>query len=268
MKHLTFLFFFITITFFSCNNNEESSKSTETITEEQKLINDYKQHPDSSVLFENLLQYYSENGQYDKGISTIDDAIKNDSLNARLWDIRSSLSIQKGDTMQAIRSLEKAIDLVPAPAMIVSLGALYAETRNPMALEMADALIIGDKAGAEKKAYFIKGLYYSFNNEKEKAIPFFDKCISIDYTFMEAYLEKAIALYDAGKYRASADVLEKAVKLQNGFERGYYYLGRAYEKLARIDDARNAYETAILYDKEYTEAIGALNALNNGTNKK
>jgi tetratricopeptide (TPR) repeat protein len=138
---------------------------------------------------------------------------------------------------------------------------LYAQTKNPLALEMADALLIGNKAGAEKEAYFIKGLYFSFRNEKEKSIIFFDKSLAISYTFMEAYLEKAIALYDLKKYNESIEVLKKAVTVQNNFDRGYYYLGRNFEKLNQPENAADAYQTALMYDPDYAEAKDALSKL-------
>ena len=126
---------------------------------------------------------------------------------------------------------------------------------------MAEALLYANKAGAEKEAYFIKGLYYSYNNEKEKAIPFFDKCININYTFMDAYLEKGIALYDLKKYSEAATVLQKAVMVQNNYDKGYYYLGRCFEKLNNKEDAIEAYKMALLYDPNYVEAQDALGKL-------
>ncbi len=254
-----------TLFLFSCADNEKkgADKSNKPADPpgEQALINDVEKYPDSAVLLEKLMQYYSDGENFDKAIATLNKVLAKDSTNARLWDIKSAFYLQKQDTIQAEKSLEAAIALRPEPQYIIGLGALYAQTKNPLALSMADALLIGDKAHAEKEAYFIKGLYYSFNNEKEKAIPFFDKCIALQYTFMDAYLEKAIALYDMAKYQESTAVLERAVTIQNSFDKGYFYLGKAYEKLNRRDDAAEAYRTALLYDPEYAEAKDALGRL-------
>jgi tetratricopeptide (TPR) repeat protein len=171
------------------------------------------------------------------------------------------VAAQKGDTALAIKALEKAIGILPDPQYIIAIGALYAETSNPLALDMADALLIGSKAKAEKEAYFIKGLYYSYKSEKEKSIPFFDKSIAASYTFMEAWLEKALALYDLKKYKEAADVLEKAITVQNNFDKGYYYLGQCYEKLNRTDEAIQAYQMALNYDPNYVEIKDALGRL-------
>ncbi|MCY7292858.1 MAG: tetratricopeptide repeat protein [Ferruginibacter sp.] len=222
--------FTITVFFAFCNTKQDVEPQNKMeLSQEDILKNAIKQYPDSFKLVENLSAYYLDVQNYDAALAQINNAIGKDSNNAQLRDYQSIIYAAKGDTTEAIISLEKAIVILPDPQYIIGLGALYAQTKNPMALAMADALLAADKAGAEKEAYFIKGLYYSYNNEKEKAIPFFDKCISIQYTFMNAYLEKGIALYDLKKYSEAATVLQTAVTLQNNFERGYYYLGRCFE---------------------------------------
>ena len=53
-------------------------------------------------------------------------------------------------------------------------------------------------------------------------------------------------------------VLEKAVKLNNSFEEGYYYMGRCFEKLNRKEDAIESYQTALIYAPDFSEAKEAL----------
>jgi len=259
MKSIFILVF--TVFLFSCNSNknpaEENSNSV-TVSKEDVLKEAIKKYPDSLTLVQNLSAYYLDLQNYDAAMSTINTAIAKDTNNAELRDNQSTIFAQKGDTANAIKSLEKAVDKLAAPQYIISLGALYAQSKNPQALAMADALLFANKANAEKEAYFIKGLYYSYINEKEKAIPFFDKCISINYTFMDAYLEKGIALYDLKRYREAATVLQKAVTIQNNYDRGYYYLGLCFEKLNNKEDAVQAYQMALTYDPNYEEAKVAL----------
>jgi tetratricopeptide (TPR) repeat protein len=122
---------------------------------------------------------------------------------------------------------------------------------------MADALLTS-KASAATEAYFIKGLYYSYNNEKERSIPFFDKCLQINYTYMNAYTEKALALCDLKKYTEALAVLDKGLTLQNNYDEGYYYKGQVLEKLNKPQEAIEAYQSALLYDPDYAEAKDAL----------
>ncbi len=243
-----------------CNGSKDNDKpiSTKKINEEDSLKNILKKYPDSLPLLQKMVSLSLEKENYTDALEVINNAIAKDSSNDNLWDMKSLVLLQKGDTTKAIDALKKAMDIFPHPNYIITLGELYAESHDPQALRMADALLIATKAHAEPQAYFIKGLYYTYKSEKEKAIPFFDKSIVADYNFAEAYLEKALALYDLKKYQDAATVLEKIVKLKNQFTDGYYYLGKCYEKLNRTEEAKEVYEIAIELNPDFVEAKDAL----------
>lgn len=245
----------------ACNGANESKEPADVenrSTIEDQLKASVKQFPDSLLLKENLIQYYRENGNYDGALHEVNRALQSDSANARLWDIKAILHSENEDTAAAINAFEKAVDIVAEPADIISLATLYAQTKNSKALELADALLLADRAKADKEAVFIKGLYFSSTGQKEKAIRFFDECLSMDYTFMYAYREKCLALYDLGKFQPALDVINKALTLQNGYEEGYYYQGKCLERLNRPAEAIEAYQTALMYAPDYIEAKEAL----------
>ncbi len=249
----------------ACNDPERETnpdiETADSADDEKKLIGLVSKYPDSISFRENLVMFYRNSGNYDKAIFEIDNAIHHDSLQARLWESKAKLHYENEDTILAIRSLEKAISLIPETKYLVGLGNLYAQTNNSKALQIASLLLKSGHPESAKDAYYITGLYYTFNNEKEKAIAFFDKCLNLQFSFMDAYREKAIALYDLGKYDASLAVLDKALTLQNSFEEGYYYSGRCLEKLNRKEEAIQSYRNALVYDPEYVEAKDALNRL-------
>jgi tetratricopeptide (TPR) repeat protein len=262
MKYIILIYFSLFLV--ACNEPKKQADITSTTSaavQEDALRAVVKNYPDSLLPLQNLVQYYLNGQNYDAALASINQALSKDSIRPDLLDLKSIVAAQKGDTALAIKSLEKAVGIYPDPQYIIALGALYAETSNPLAIEMADALLIGAKAKAEKEAYFIKGLYYTYKNEKEKSIPFFDKSIAASYTFMEAWLEKGLALYDLKKYKEAAEVLEKAISIQNNFDKGYYYLGQCYEKLNRTDEAIQAYQMALNYDPDYVEVKDALGRL-------
>lgn len=127
-----------------------------------------------------------------------------------------------------------------------------------MALEMADALLMAPKANAQLQALFVKGLYYSTTGNKTKAIDFFNKCLSIDYSFLFAYREKAICFYDMGKYLEALKVLELSLAVKRTNEEAYYWMGRCFEKLNKKEEAIQNYRLALQFDPEYIEAKDAL----------
>jgi len=262
MKYFTPLLI-MAILFASCNGKDNNK--TVVLTDSSAIEKQWKDaisaHPDSLLLKENLIQYYRDNGEYDLAIAFTDDVIKKDSNNARLWKIKATLHVEDEDTTNAIHALEKAMKINPDPEYIIDLGTLYAETKNAKALDIAHALLAEKKEKTVKEAYFIRGLYYNYSGDKTKAISNMDSCLALDYTYMLAYREKAIALYDLGKYEPALSVLDKALTLQNNFDEGYYWRGRCLEKLKRTGDAIEAYKTALLYSPEYIEAQQALSRL-------
>lgn len=259
MKYLLYIPILLMV---ACNSDEKASKPADDIpSKEKELASLVEKYPDSTLLVETLSQYYRENGDYSNALSTITKALQKDSNNARLWDIKGILHIENADTLLSLQALERSVDLYPQPDVVISLGILYAQTKNQKALAVADGLILADKAKAAKEALFIKGLYYSTTGDKNKAIAIFDQCLALNYSFMEAYREKAIALYDLGKYKEAIASLDKATTLQNNFDEGYYYKGRCYEKLNDIPKAIEAYQMALMYDPNYIEARDALGKL-------
>ena len=253
---------FVAFCLVACNSGD---KTVIPPPSEQKSIqsikNQIKQHPDSLMLKENLIEAYRNGGYYDSAIAVANQEIMKDSGSAYLWNIKASLYFENGDTMSAISSLKHAIDIYPLPDYLVALGTVYAEIKNPKSLYIADQLLKANKAKSGKDAYFIKGLYYNYLNEPQKAIPFLDSCLALDFTYMYAYREKAIALYTEKKYEDAVKVLKRAVTIQNNFDEGYYWLGKCYEKLNKKDEAIRSYQNALLYDKDYIEARQALNRL-------
>jgi tetratricopeptide (TPR) repeat protein len=260
----TSLFFMLLLAFLpACNNQPEEpvTKKEDVPVPEKEMKDAIAKYPDSMLLRETLVQYYQDNGTVDLAIAEINKAVQKDSSNASLWDKKAELFIEQKDTAGAIQSYLKAIEIFPDPQFVMSVGWLYAQTKDSLALVMADALLLSKKARAEKEALLIKGLYYSAMGNKQKAIAFFDECLSLDYTYMFAYREKAITLYDMAKYEEALKVLDKAVTLQNKFDEGYYWMGRCFEKLNRTNDAIESYRSAILYNPDYIEAKDALGKL-------
>ena len=245
-----------------CNSNEEkTAKQLPEINSKEDLKNLIKQYPDSLLLVQNLIEKYREDAAYDSAIALTDMEIKKDSDNAYLWNMKATLHFENNDTVDAINSLEHAVNLYPLPEYLVALGTVYAEVKNEKAINIANGLLKVNRIKWGKDAMFLKGLYYNYSNDKKKAISYFDSSLQMDFTYMFAYREKAIALYDLGKYEEALTTLKRAVTIQNNFDEGYYWMGKCYEKLHKPDDAIQSYQNALLYDKNFIEAREALERL-------
>lgn len=251
-----FIFFLV-----SCTSKDKEVKHVKDPNSIEAIKNAIKEFPDSLILKQNLIEAYRNEGKYDSAIAVADHELAKDSGSAYLWNIKATLYFENNDTIQAINSLQHAINIYPLPEYLVALGTVLAEIKNKNALQVADNLLRNNKEKKGKDAYFIKGLYYNYINEPQKAIVYLDSCLRLDFTYMYAYREKAIALYQEKKYEEAIKVLSRAVTLQNNFDEGYYWMGKCYEKLNQKEEAIQSYQNALLYDKNFIEARKALDRI-------
>jgi tetratricopeptide (TPR) repeat protein len=247
----------------ACNNegNEAANLPSMPTSIEDKLKKEIERYPDSLALHDSLITWYASNEKYEAALAATEAILQKDSTLAYFWDMKAKLHGVNDDTAQAIRALEKACSLHALPEYLMTLGYLYADTKNPAALAIGDSLLLLHKATAGKEGLLIKGIYHSKTGNQPKAIGLFDEILQLDYTFMFAYREKAIALYELGRYNEAMEVLKKATTLRNNFDEGYYWMGRCCEKLGRPTEAIEYYQLALLYDADFLEARDALERL-------
>jgi len=269
MTRLKLLVIFISLLIFfaSCHSKDAAPNPMNAAPGSVAAVRQtIQKYPDSVILKEHLIEAYRNEGNYDSAIAVANRELEKDKGSAYLWNIKATLYFENSDTLKAINSLENAIEIYPLPEYLVALGTVYAEIRNSKALLIADKLLLENKVKSGKDAYFIKGLYYNYTSDPQKAIANLDSCIALDFSYMYAYREKAIALYTQAKYKDALKVLQRAVTLQNNFDEGYYWMGQCYEKLNQKDDAIESYQKALLYDKNYAEAREALVRLQKSVN--
>jgi len=241
----------------ACNNNA-GNNNADIPEKEKQLRQAISEHPDSLLLTENLIQYFRDNSNYSEAIAETDKALQKDSINERLLYIKATLHSENDDTLHAIQSWERLIKVRPDPQYLMSLGTLYAFTKDPLALAMGDLLMSPAGGNAQYQGLFIKGLYLANIGNKKDAILIFNKCIEMDYTNMLAYREKAIAEYDSGEYLEGLKTLELAITLKKDYDEAYYWAGRCYEKLGKKQEAIDNYRMALNLSPDYIEAKDAL----------
>src|SRR3954471_16015610 len=103
------LLLFLVLPLLSCNNNGEESTNEKAVSEEDSLIADVQAHPDSLLPRESLIEFYREEGNYDKALQETNKVLSRDSMNDRFFYIRGTLQFENADTAKAIQSFEKAV---------------------------------------------------------------------------------------------------------------------------------------------------------------
>jgi len=153
-------------------------------------------------------------------------------------------------------------NVAPTPLQLAYARALrLAEEGDSATLSLCDSLLSfqGVKGGAEP--YYYKGIYYETKGDKKKAILFFDKTIQADYTFYEAYIEKAALLIESKAFPAAAKELELLRSLSPGYAPVHYWWGKWAEKQGNDQQALEHYRMALSLDGTMKEAGEAIERL-------
>lgn len=243
------------MTNFSCNSEDKKQENAIDETYWQQQIRKY---PDSSILQENLIQYYRDNDEYEKAISFTDSLLDADSNNAKLWHMKGVIDFEIEDSLGAAHSFEKAYVLNPNPIDAIYMARLMAYYHNPKSLEVCNEIISTFGKAYEKETFIVKGNYYAAIKENQKALDAFDSSIKSSYTYMDAYLQKAFLFMSLERYKEAIDILMKAVTVQNNYDDGYFYLGKCYEQIKDTAKAIDAYEKTMLINSNFVEADEAL----------
>ena len=211
-----------------------------------------------------LAEAYSEYGKPERALIIYNDMIAKDSLDPETLYEKAILLEQLKDTTQAIATLQKAYSMQSVDTYGLELAHLYAEQKNPKALEICNSIIRRDSASLLIDPFFIKGIYYANTKLFPKAIAQFDSCILRDWKTTDAYLEKGRAYFHMGNFNEAQKTFNMGITVSNTDPDAYYWLGRCYEAQHKKVDAINNYRKAISLDQNFVEAKQRIDLLDRG----
>jgi tetratricopeptide (TPR) repeat protein len=166
------------------------------------------------------------------------DLISKDSLNPQLWKLQYQLFMERKDTVRAIRSLRRYNYLLPEDGNgWLEMAQIMANQENPDVLVITDSLSNVPDEMIRARASYIRGLYFTNKHEDDKALAAFENTILINYTFIDAYIEKGVILYNAKKYEQALKTFQQAFKIVNNNAELYYWIGKSYEGMGNQTEA-------------------------------
>lgn len=168
----------------------------------------------------------------------------------------ATIALQSGDTSLSLHYLERSISADPgqsaAPFLMAS---IYAGKKDSTWKKIADNLISRtDDPIASAKGYFIYGVQWANENKKREAMSAFDKAINLHFTFSDAYIEKAILLYDEHRSDEAIDLLFKAQQIDGRSADIPYWLGECFLSKNDNQKARSYFELCLSLDPDYQSA--------------
>ena len=214
----------------------------------------YQQNNSNSQVRRLLAEAYAEFGKPEQALLIYNDMIAKDSLDPETFYEKAILLEQLKDTTQAIAALRKAYSMQSVDTYGLELAHLYAEQKNPKALEICNSILRKDSSFILTDPFFIKGIYFANTKLYLKAIAQFDSCILRDWKTTDAYLEKGRAYFHMGNFNEALKTFDMAITVSNTDPDAYYWLGRCYEAQHKNVDAINNYRKAISLDQSFVEA--------------
>ncbi len=178
----------------------------------------------------------------------LDDQVLTDSVS--LLNSAAQEVLLDGDTAKAMEMMERSLAInLDQYELEATLCYLFAVKKDPRSLLVANRLIrqesLRKMAG---RGHYLKGIYFSNTGEESKALNAFDSSIINNFTFTDAYIEKAIILHDQKKFDEAITLLDKAVALNRFNADIYFWLGKCHQANRNRDEAVFNYEQALTLD--------------------
>lgn len=188
-------------------------------------------------------------------------ALDLDPVNPVAYFIRGYTYMEQGDTALAIKSFQAAADQDQNNYnAFIELGILYSALRNPVATGYLQTAIKIDPNRPE--GYYLLGLAYQEQENISKAVETYEKLLTIDPDYKEAYYNLGyVNLVYINDFEASVNYFSKAISLDPRYTDAYFNRGYAHELAGDEVKARADYQKALELIPNYERAITGLNRL-------
>jgi tetratricopeptide (TPR) repeat protein len=255
------------ITITACNNPPVPAGKRESLSESPAITSlkaEISKYPDSTALYDKLIDEYSRGHNYAAAAAWCDSVIsRNPEQNFLYWMEKGDLQRQAGNYTEAIHSYNRYLQKYPDDEQVLlNLANAQAEAGHPATLLLTNRIVQQFPTVENRTdAYFINGVYYSRSKKWDSAIASYDKAITNRNTFWEAHLEKGIAYYDAGQYDKALVTFKQLQQANPSYPDAYYWIGKCNELAKNKTEALKNYEAAYSLDKTFADAKMKIDSL-------
>ncbi len=208
-----------------------------------------------------LSELYAQNGRRREALAEYDSILGNDSTNFLAWYEKGILLTKLRDTAEAILCLKQSYFIQPTMYTGLALADIYSSQTNSAVLEICDDILKRDTTGFVPDALLLKGIYYSDIRQYPQALEVFEKCIAMDWKFVDAHIEKGIVYFEQKEFNKALDAFKISATVANTNADSYYWMGRSYEQLKMKELAIESYERALSFNPGIIEAEEGLKRL-------
>lgn len=198
--------------------------------------------------------------KYDESMHTIDNILRIDPQNANAYLMFGLNFKEKKDTIRAINSFQKAVEL--NPDLLdgwINLGQLHAGLGNRIAAQYFNtAVTIAPK---NVDALHAKAQYLQDNNDLKGAIEWYKKINTVDPQYEEAYYNTGLLYLDLDSIPQAYRSFDIAIQVNPTFVQAYYFRGVSAQMEGKKAQAKADYEQALKLAPDYEAAKEALKQL-------
>lgn len=137
----------------------------------------------------------------------------------------------------------------------------WAEQGDARLLPLCDSLMKSREAQTVAAAHYYLGIYAAEKKDTLTALRNFDQSIVADYTFLEAYIEKAALLLSVGKPEQAHAELQLLREVAPTYPACHYWIAKVAEAQQQTGRAIQHYKLALSLDSSLVEARQALQRL-------
>lgn len=205
--------------------------------------------------------------QYERALERLNEALKVDVRLDGAYYMKGRIYKETGDTARAASSLQTAVEVNPKRYdAYIELALLYAEAQNDMALEYY-------RTARELRPQSVEALYneamYLQNHSDpahwQTALVHYDRILTLDPKNASAAFNKGfIHMINLAAYDSAAFWFSKAIEVLPHFHQAHYNLGLALEGMSAPEEALTAYDNALSFKPDYSEAARAKGRLLHG----
>jgi tetratricopeptide (TPR) repeat protein len=223
-----------------------------------------RQHPDSTRLYDRLMDSLANRGQLARAAQWCDTLLnRNAGQHVNYWFVRGDLYRNAGLYDSATNSYKRFLTVFPDDEQVLlSLASTLAEAGKSEAIPLCDDMLMRFPTREMKaNTSFIKGVYFNSAGKYAQARQWLDTTLLYNYLFSEAYMEKGYSFFDEKNYAEAANTFARLTEVNNGYADGWYWLAKCEEAQGQKQQAHKHYEMAYSLDRKLTEALEAMERL-------
>lgn len=175
---------------------------------------------------------------YDKTIFNINEALKIDKISPKAYYLRGYALKEQGDTINAVKSYSKAIELKPDyEEPFEELGLLFALKGDRLAIDYLTSTININPNNLN--ASYALALFYQEHGMIQKALDLYHNILTKNPNHADALHNVGyINLVNKKSYQDALELFTKAIESDSTFFQAYYNRGVTYENLNQKENAK------------------------------